>query len=223
MLIGTYILSDQQEMAIPTVFFEFSGRSYTLSNRNGTTKGTFSTTGDNIEFVSSDGKVAVHKFSRTPNAITIDGTAFVRATNERLAAIGNARKAEEARQEEARKAEEEKKRRAEEAGKIKFIAQSERPMNWADAKAFCQQQGGRLPRINDSDSWGWNDRDKITHIDGFGVPGAPWPSGLPGDVCWTGTEDTDGPGGSWVVDGRDGEVGVSTGHRSHGRRVVCVP
>ena len=29
-----------------------------------------------------------------------------------------------------------------------FIAMSDNPMNWADAKAWCQQQGGRLPRIN---------------------------------------------------------------------------
>jgi len=37
-----------------------------------------------------------------------------------------------------------------------FIAVSESNMTWADAKAWCEQQGGRLPLINGavSQSWG---------------------------------------------------------------------
>jgi len=68
-----------------------------------------------------------------------------------------------------------------------FIVLSENKMNWSDAKAFCQQQGRRLPLINGSDSWTWKERNKITHIDNFGIPGTPWPSDLPGDYYWTGT------------------------------------
>jgi len=74
-----------------------------------------------------------------------------------------------------------------------FIAMSERPLNWSDAKAFCQQQGGRLPRINNSDSWSWDGWGEVT-IDDFGARGAPWPSGLPGDRYWTGTEHAVSPG-----------------------------
>jgi len=101
-----------------------------------------------------------------------------------------------------------------------FIALSESPMSWSDAKAFCRQQGGRLPRINDSDSW---DGRGGTTIDGFGAGGAPWSSGLPGDYYWTGTEFTGNPGNSWLVNDYGGNVGVRYGRQSDLVRVVCVP
>jgi len=104
-----------------------------------------------------------------------------------------------------------------------FVALAESPMTWADAKAWCEQQGGRLPRINDSDSWAWNDRDKITRIEGFGAPGASWPSSLPLGNSWTGTESTGSTGGSWVVGVFDGNVFVNVILQSRSFHVVCVP
>jgi len=129
---------------------------------------------------------------------------------------------------EAHKAKEEGTRRAEAAAKSAgFIALSESSMNWSDAKAFCQQQGGRLPRINDSDLLARADRNKITHTDGFGALGAPWPPGLPSDWYWTGTgtELTDASGYSWIVGGRrgSGSVYVTEDRQSQVSRVVCVP
>lgn len=75
--------------------------------------------------------------------------------------LEEARKEQEKRRiEEERKAAEEKERRkeevrrAEEARKFNqaplagFIALSESLMTWNDARAYCQQKGGRLPRIN---------------------------------------------------------------------------
>jgi len=79
--------------------------------------------------------------------------------------------------------------------------------------------------MNKSDSWAWADSDQITHIDGFGVPGALWPSGLPVNGYWTGTEDSDSPGNSWLVSGHSGEViiCVAFGPQSDSLSVVCVP
>ena len=105
-----------------------------------------------------------------------------------------------------------------------FIAMSERPLNWSNAVAYCQQQGGRLPRINGSDSWAFADHDRITHIDGFGAVASPWPSGLPSaDFFWTGTEVTDDPGDSWIVYDIGGEVSDGFDRQSRVNRVVCVP
>lgn len=146
-------------------------------------------------------------------------------------------KAEEARREEGRKAEEARKateealranggRRLRELG---FTALSESRMNWADAKAFCQQKGGRLPHINNSESFTRSERDKITHIDGFGAEGRPWAEvGLPsGYEYWTGTEYPDNPRYSWFVYSRDGKVFITDGVGYYNKfnylRVVCVP
>ena len=107
-----------------------------------------------------------------------------------------------------------------------FIAISEFHMTWADAKAFCQQRGGRLPLIGGSASLAsepWPGQD--TPIDGFGVSGAPWP-GLPSGSYWTSTVIADRQGASWRVDDGcvDGGVGVVTGGlQSSLNRVVCVP
>jgi len=108
-----------------------------------------------------------------------------------------------------------------EAHKAKVIAQPESRMSWSDAKAYCQRQGGRLPRINNSNSWASANWDKIAHIEAFGAPGDPWPSGLSSDVFWTGTES--GTGDSWFVNGLVLEkVLVYTGSQNITNRVVCV-
>ena len=114
-----------------------------------------------------------------------------------------------------------------------FIALSDNLMNWADAKAWCQQQGGRLPRINNSDSLAsgaiWDSANNRfvagIRIDGFGAPGRPWSEvGLPSAFYWTGTEYSDRPGDSWFVDGVGGDsVDVHNHHQGNAFRVVCVP
>jgi len=189
----------------------------TGSKRDGIAQGKYSITGDNIKFVHSDGKTYTFKFSLTSNAIILSDSkatiTFVRLTNEQVATIEAHRPAE------VRKAEEAA-RKAVESRRIKFIVQSESRRNWSAAKAFCQQQGGRLPRINDSDSW---DGKGEFYVDGFGPKGPPWPSGLPGDFYWTGTEHTNRPGSSWFIGayGHGGDVHVSPQSVVH--RVVCVP
>ncbi len=58
-----------------------------------------------------------------------------------------------------------------------------RNMNWSDAKSYCVNLGGTLPRVNHSDS-----TSVSSPIDGFGNPGSPWPDDLPADQSyWTGT------------------------------------
>ena len=104
------------------------------------------------------------------------------------------------------------------------IAVAESPMNWSDAKTYCQQQGGRLPHINNSDSLAMADRSQITHIDGFGAPGGPWPSGLPIGTFWTDTVNADSPDSSWIVSDLVGGVDVvNVFNQSATARVACVP
>jgi|GEM_PF-2989361 len=106
-----------------------------------------------------------------------------------------------------------------------FIALSESAMNWDDAKAFCQQQGGSLPRINDSDSFGVPSRgDKI---DGFGAPGATWPSGLPrnppSNRYWTGTENSGNPAEYvWIITNFGPEVFVKSDSKNGSAHAICV-
>jgi hypothetical protein len=143
---------------------------------------------------------------------------------------------EETRKAEAvRKAERaaEETRKAEEARAFKaaagFIALADSRMNWADAKNFCRQKGGKLPRLNNSDSWTrgsdyW--RKGPAKLDGFGAIDTPWPSGLPKSYYWTGTERTDEPGNSWGVchNPHSGRAELcSATSQSKTARVVCVP
>ena len=117
-------------------------------------------------------------------------------------------------------------RKAKEAG---FIALSEGNMNYADAVAFCRKHGGRLPRINKSDSWdGNNPSPRGILIDGFGYGHRPRSEvGLPAaskNVYWTGTSDPHHQGYLWVlVDGYNSVVGFVSGNPKIERRVACVP
>ena len=218
---GTYILDTQQEMAIPTDFYEFSNGSFT----RGETKGTFSITGNNIKFVFSDGKIETRQFSSTQNTIMIHGYTYVLATKERLAAIEAARKKEQEELEAARKATLEA---------LGAIAMSKDLLNWADAKAFCEQQGGRLPRINNSDTWaGWptspTARKKAPPVaaDGFGADGAPWPPGVRGDGIfdryWTDTVVTSGKDLAGTIWNDRGKVAFNQAAQRVESYVVCVP
>ena len=109
-----------------------------------------------------------------------------------------------------------------------FIAISESLMNYDDAVAFCRKHGGRLPRINNSDSWDGRDPPPargIPLIDCFGYWGRLWSEvgvGLPHDSYWTGTAITYGQGRSWVVDGYGGVVYAHVYDQRVDARVVCV-
>ena len=106
---------------------------------------------------------------------------------------------------------------------VSSFSLAESPMNWSDAVAYCQQQGRRLPRINNNDSWAWADRDAITHIDGFGTRGAPWPSGLPKADYWIETECADREDRAWVARHLSGSVNVLIDYQSTLHPVVCIP
>jgi len=147
--------------------------------------------------------------------------------------------AERRREEAERKKEEDL--RAEEARRLEealkkggFIAFSEPRMNYTDAVAFCRSHGGRLPRINDSDSWdGKNPPERGVLIDGFGYGGRLVRDiGLPAADYWTGTVYSADQDGVWSID-----AGISQlyfmpsawnvkkmGDKASDRfRVVCVP
>ena len=103
-----------------------------------------------------------------------------------------------------------------------FLALSESGMTWANAQAYCQQQGGRLPLINNSSSWGRATLDNIT-IDGFGALGDPWPSELQSAHYWTGTYYSVPADDLVVVVNRDGTVFIAVDRQRTLNRVVCVP
>ena len=105
-----------------------------------------------------------------------------------------------------------------------FIAQSESGMNWADAKAFCEQKGARLPLIGGSAAIG-KAPQKGTAVDGFGALGdAPWPSALPNNRFCTGTEDSGYPAESWTIVGvSGGGFSVRPAPKKESCRAVCVP
>jgi len=101
-----------------------------------------------------------------------------------------------------------------------FIALSESPMTWANAKNFCEQKGGRLPLVGGS---GDNSRKKGTPIDGFGAVGATWPGDLPKGNYWTGTVSTSGARFSWVVNNSCNGVEILSSNQGGTSRVICVP
>jgi hypothetical protein len=157
-----------------------------------------------------------------------------RAAEEHRAAEEQRKAAEERRAAEERKAAEERRaaetRRAsqEEAmHKAGFIALSEHTMPLADAKTYCEQQGGRLPRINNSSSWNGSG---IVPIDGIGSGDVgfrarnPGLAGLPNALYWTGTED--GRGGQWIIDHKrvgGTNITLSRSRQDNKNRVICVP
>ena len=107
-----------------------------------------------------------------------------------------------------------------------FIAYSGSEMNYADAVAFCKSHGGRLPRINNSNSWdGKNPPLRGILIDSFGYGGRPWSEvGLPGGTgIWTSTAMTGFPGSSWVVYGGGGDVDVLSVPQTNELCTACVP
>jgi hypothetical protein len=107
---------------------------------------------------------------------------------------------------------------------VGFISLSEDRMNWADAVAFCKHHGGKLPRINNSDSWdGKNPPQRGILIDGFGYGDGPG-VGLSADEYWTGTDFNPGkPDRMCTVFNCGGEVVIQTEDRRSYRWVVCVP
>ncbi len=104
-----------------------------------------------------------------------------------------------------------------------FIALAGSSMNWSEAGSYCTSQGGKLPRVNNTNSYPTSSYIGNELVDGFGSINSAWPSGLPGAFYWTGTVDTDYPGNSWSVTGLGGSVLAGFGGQSVGNRVVCVP
>ena len=203
-LSGTYVRSEQQGGKTPTDCYEFSDGTFTYTYGVITEKGNYSISGNIITFVYSDGKIAPYQFSRTPNAIMLsDGIApitFVQATDEQVAAIAAARKAA-----------------AEVFKAAGFIAVGDSRMTWSDAKAFCQQNGGRLPFTKGV--------QRYAAIDGFGSLGAPWPSCLPEGnyYYWADTDNSISSSGLLAVHSYGGMVHASPTGQSHAYHVVCVP
>lgn len=109
-----------------------------------------------------------------------------------------------------------------------IIAISDSSMNWIDAKAYCQQKGARLPLINGAASL--SDEQMVNlfessggiKIEGFGTGGGSWPSGLPSDLYWTGTVNSDYSDRSWYVVAFGGKVYVDNTDQSYDSRIFCV-
>ena len=101
-----------------------------------------------------------------------------------------------------------------------FIAKSESPMTWAEAKTFCEKKDGRLPLVGGS---GDDSRKKGTPIDGFGAVGAPWPGDLAKGNYWTGTGATGGVRFSWAVSNSRTGIEILSSNQGGTNRVVCVP
>jgi hypothetical protein len=119
-----------------------------------------------------------------------------------------------------------------------FVAISDTPLTWDDAKKFCQKKGGRLPLIAGRDTLaasGSLSLPDTTPIDGFGTSLAPWPSDLPikknkdgsPEQFWTGTQRTGDPDVSFSIGrwdgGRNGRVAINYGHQFNTYSVLCVP
>jgi hypothetical protein len=103
-----------------------------------------------------------------------------------------------------------------------FIALSDSVKNWRDAKSYCADQGGKLPKINYSDSTG--DVNPGDSIEGFGSHGGSWPADIPRDVFWSGTEFSGAPGASWAITENGGVEAVNGGTGdSFGWMSACVP
>lgn len=118
-----------------------------------------------------------------------------------------------------------------------FIALSDNSMNWADAVAWCQQQGGRLPRVNNSDSLPFGNVPIVqvkryfdsSSIDGFGSSHRFWSEvGLPIPASyWTGTAISSShpslDGQMYIVGGVGGVSIYGPSSKNSFHRVACVP
>jgi hypothetical protein len=117
---------------------------------------------------------------------------------------------------------------------VEFIAVHDTPVTYEQAKAWCKERGGRLPRINDAASLTLVQitAPRTAHIDGFGQIktgdrpvywSTPWETRLPRYTYWTGTEDSARPGTSWIVGNGNGNVFIGSDRHSYQNRVACVP
>lgn len=117
-------------------------------------------------------------------------------------------------------------RKAKEAG---FIAYSEKPMTWKEAKAYCARHGGKLPRVNNSDTWdGKNPPARGVIIDGFGYGGRSWGDvGVPSGTYWTGTVNPHNLyHNPWYVTDQGGYGGIAIYNNDNSTSVhfvLCVP
>jgi hypothetical protein len=85
-----------------------------------------------------------------------------------------------------------------------FIAVSTTRMRWDEAKAWCEQRGGRLPLVGGKTNLTPAENRTSGHlIEGFGRDGPPGgdrcPAGLPGGHYWTGTSFQD-PRPNWSIE-----------------------
>ncbi len=103
-----------------------------------------------------------------------------------------------------------------------FVALNADKVTWAEAKIFCEQNNGKLPRIQNSEAMSWSDRRDVKHIDGFTAPDAKWPAGLRNAEYWTATFDTRSAGDVWTVKGTGGYVTLETARQTVKRCVICV-
>jgi len=192
-LSGKYINSADIDRSNPQIAYEFSRGKFTLNTMIGILQGTYSITDDKIVFVLAGGKTETYKFSRTKNTITLDSTTYVLSS-----AVEEGRKEIK----EARKA-----KTKEMLKGTGFIAMSESPMTWMDAKNYCEQESGELPLINDSESWAERGVSFISDdIDGFGIIGGRWPDKVPDSRYWTGAVDSARSNSSWLVYKHGGSV-----------------
>ena len=114
----------------------------------------------------------------------------------------------------------------------RYIAVSDTDMTWTRAVQWCSDRGGRLPKINGSDSLpgsAVNEAGALT-INGIGEVNitdlsiTPWEAtGLPSYVYWSGTVYADSPNTSWFFGDDDGLFSVYHFDQSGTLRVVCVP
>jgi len=107
------------------------------------------------------------------------------------------------------------------------IALAPDKMNWSDAKEYCASKGGRLPLINGKNDF--SSSKKIppgTPVEVFGAMGAKWPSGIPRDFYWTGTEYINPSFASrhaWLIVYSGDNVDDNFVTERNTRRVICVP
>ena len=102
-----------------------------------------------------------------------------------------------------------------------FIVLSAHAIIWEYMESFCAEQGGRLPRANNSD---WLLASTvITSIDG--LSGGAWPSELPDNrLYWTGTRTTCyGEEASFYFLDFGGRVGAKCQPMVGASHVVCIP